>query len=382
MFNASSLGSIAAAFAFINSAFTLRTADLLSHAKDTPQNSVPRLIQYVQTFHPENNENGHLSLLPLLQQDTGITHMILAALHINGPNGNITLNDDSPNSTYYDETWSAVKTLQDNGIKVMVMMGGAAQGSYNGALCNKQTGAVQDDYYLGLESMLKYHKVDGLDLDIEEEVPSSCPGNLVQRIRSDFGHDFIITMAPVASDFTGGGSAFGGFSYKQLDQSSAGQQVDWYNGQYYGGFVQGSFEDSYGHAINNGFAPSRVVMGFLNSANDGGDYVGLNHIENIIANLKSQYSNFGGVDGWEYFDAGSSDGLSQPWMWTKRVGAALFGSSTERALNRRSGHKHIAPIPSGVAKLMSEGHGQIAAARAMRLARGDEAAARDILTQS
>jgi hypothetical protein len=262
------------------------------------------------------------------------------------------------------------------------MMGGAAQGSYDGALCNKDTGAVQDDYYLGLESMLKYHEVDGLDIDIEEQVHSSCPGNLVQRIRSDFGDDFSITMAPVASDLTGGGGSFGGFSYKEFDQSSAGQQVDWYNGQFYSGFVEGSFEDSYGHAINNGFGPSRVVMGFLNSANDGGGYVGLNHIEEIIANLKSQYSNFGGVDGWEYFDAGSSDGLSQPWMWTKQVGEALFSSSSKRALSRRGGHKHTPPLPSGVAKLMSEGHGQIAAARAMRLVRGNEALARDILTQS
>ena len=381
MFNASSLGPIAAAFAFINSAFTLPTADLLSLAKDTPQNPLPRLIQYVQTFHPENNNNGHLSLLPLLKEGTGITHVILAALHINGPNGNITLNNDSPNSTYYDQTWSEVKTMQGNGIKVMVMMGGAAQGSYNGALCNKQTGAVQDDYYLGLESMLKYHNVDGVDLDIEEQVHGSCPGSLVQRIRSDFGNDFLITMAPVASDLTGDGVSFGGFSYKQFDQSTAGKQINWYNGQYYNGFVQGSFEDSYGQAISNGFAPSRVVMGFLNSANDGGGFVGLTHIENIIANLRSRYSNFGGVYGWEYFDAGSSDGLSQPWVWTKQVGEALFGSSSKRALSRRSSHKHTPPLPIGIVKLMSEGHDQIAAARAMRLARGDEAAARKILTQ-
>lgn len=382
MFNASSLGPVAAAFAFINSAFTLPTTDLLLQIKDTPQDTVPRLIQYVQTFHPENDDKGHLSLLPLLEEGTGITHVILAALHINGPNGNITLNDDSPNSTYYDQTWSEVKTLQDHGVKVMVMMGGAATGSYDGALCNKQTGTVQDDYYLGLESTLKYHEVDGLDIDIEESVHSSCPGNLVERIRSDFGNDFIITMAPVASDLTGGGGSFGGFSYKEFDQSSVGQQVDWYNGQYYSGFVQGTFEDSYARAISNGFAPSRVVMGFLNSANDGGDYEGLNHIEDIIANLRSQYSNFGGVDGWEYFDAGSSDGLSQPWMWTKQVGETLFGSSPKNTLSRRGGRKHTAPIPSGVAKLMSEGHDQIAAATAMRLAKGDETAARDILRHS
>ena len=375
-----SIGSIAAAFAFINSAFTLPTVELLSRGNVSPKDAVPRLIQYVQTFHPENNDNGHLSLLPLLQEDTGITHVILAALHVNGPDGNITLNDDSPNSTIYDRTWSEAATLQENGVKVMVMMGGAAQGSYDGRLCNKETGAVQDDYYLGLESTLKFHNVDGLDIDIEEPVPSACPGNLVERIRADFGEDFIITMAPVASDLTYTGS--NGFSYPEFDKTSTGQQVDWYNGQYYSGFVEGSIEDSYENAIKNGFTPNRIVLGVLNSENDGSGFVSLSHIKEVIANLKSQYSNFGGVDGWEYFDAGSSDGLSEPWMWTKQIGDALFGSSSSINLERRSGNKHTPPLPSLVAKLMSEGYGQIVAARAVRSAKGDEGIARDILTQS
>jgi hypothetical protein len=301
---------------------------------------------------------------------------------VNGPDGNITLNDDSPNSTVYTKTWSEAATLQDNGVKVMVMMGGAAQGSFDGRLCNKQTGEVQDDYYLGLESTLKYHNVNGLDIDIEEPVPLACPQNLVERIRADFGGDFIITMAPVASDLTRtGSSAFGNFSYTELDQSSVGPLIDWYNGQYYSGFVEGSIEDSYENAIKNGYTPNRIVMGVLNSDNNGNGFVGLSHIKEIIANLKSQYRSFGGVDGWEYFDAGSSDGLSEPWMWTKQIGEALFGASSSNAL-RRSSHKHTPPLPSAVAKLMAEGHGQIAAARAVRLAKGDEGVARDILTQS
>ena len=382
MFN-SSLGSIAALFAFINSAYTLPTSDLLSRGKVSPQDVVPRLIQYVQTFHPQDDEDGHLSLLPLIQQDTGVTHVILAALHINGPNADITLNDDSPNSTIYDQTWSEAATLQDNGVKVMVMMGGAAQGSFDGRLCDSKTGAVQDDYYLGLESTLRYHNVDGLDIDIEEPVPLACSINLVNRVRADFGDEFLISMAPVASDLTStGGSAFGSFSYSEFDQSDAGKQLDWYNGQYYSGFVQGSLEDSYEAAINNGYTPNRVVMGLLNSENDGSGFVGLDDVKGVIENLKSQYSDFGGADGWEYFDAGSSDGLSQPWQWTKEIGQALFGSSSENALGRRSGHRHTPSLPSGVAKLMSEGHDQIAAARAVRLAKGDEGQAREILKQS
>lgn len=378
-----SLASLAAAFAFMNAAYTLPTTDLLSRNKAVSTDTVPRLIQYVQTFHPENNDSGHLSLLPLLKKNTGITHVILAAFHINGPNGDITLNDDSPNSTYYDKTWSEAATLQSHGVKVMAMVGGAAQGSFNGRLCSNNSGEVQDDFYVPFASTLKYHKLDGLDIDIEESVPLACPQNLVQRIRSDFGDDFIISMAPVASDLTGnGGSALGGFSYTEFDQSSAGKEVDFYNGQYYSGFVEGSLEDSYEAAINNGYSPDRVVMGVLDSENDGTGFVGLSEVKETIDNLKSDYSTFGGVDGWEYFDAGSSDGLSRPWQWTKQIGKALFGSSSKKSVERRSRHRHTSPLPTGVSSLMAEGHGQIAAARAMRLAKGDESAAREILKQS
>ena len=190
-------------------------------------------------------------------------------------------------------------------------------------------------------------------------------------------------MAPVASDLTSdSGSAFGGFSYTEFDQSSAGANVNWYNGQYYSGFVEGSLEESYQNAINNGYSPDRLVMGVLDSENDGAGFVSLSDVEGVIANLKDDYSNFGGVDGWEYFDAGSSDGIKHQWMWVKQVGDALFGSSSKRSIGRRSRHHHTPPLPTGVAKLMAEGHGQIDAARALRLAKGDEEAARKILTQS
>lgn len=203
----------------------------------------------------------------------------------------------------------------------------------------------------------------------------------MNRIRKDFGNDFIITMAPVASDLTQtGGSALGSFSYSKFEKSKAGKRLNWYNGQYYSGFVEGSIEDSYESAVNNGYSTKRIVMGVLDSENDGSGFVGVDDLKKTIANLRSQYSNFGGVDGWEYFDAGSSDGLSKPWKWTKQIGQALFGSSSK--VKRRTGRKHTPPLPSGVATLMSEGHGQIAAARAMRLAKGDEEQAREILKQS
>lgn len=86
-----------------------------------------RTVVYVQTFTYSNGTQ--LSLLPLINEETHVTHVNLAALHINGP-GDITLNDNHPNDTYYDFLWPQVKQLQDAGIKVSIMMGGAAKGTY------------------------------------------------------------------------------------------------------------------------------------------------------------------------------------------------------------------------------------------------------------
>jgi hypothetical protein len=99
--------------------------------------AAPRLLNYVQTFHDVHGQP--LSLLPLL--NTSITHINLAALHINADPNAITLNDLSPNDASWDEIWSEVKQLQRSGIKVLVMLGGAAVGSYE-RLCGTAVPAV------------------------------------------------------------------------------------------------------------------------------------------------------------------------------------------------------------------------------------------------
>lgn len=88
----------------------------------------PRLVLYAQTHH--NPEGNVLSLLPLITQNTGVTHIIIAALHLNDGPGNITLNDDHPSHAKFDTLWSEVNWLQGAGVKVSIMVGGAAKGSW------------------------------------------------------------------------------------------------------------------------------------------------------------------------------------------------------------------------------------------------------------
>jgi len=86
------------------------------------------LIVYHQTFHdPEGNYH---SLLPLLTNNTGITHVIIAAIHLNDGPGNITLNDHRPDDARYTQLWGEVGWLQGSGVKVLGMLGGAAKGSF------------------------------------------------------------------------------------------------------------------------------------------------------------------------------------------------------------------------------------------------------------
>jgi len=90
----------------------------------------PKLVQYVQTFHVNGDPNTPLSILPLLNESTGVTHVIFAMTHLNSAPGDIHLNDDPYNSTIFAQAWAEGKQLQAAGIKLMATMGGAGDGSY------------------------------------------------------------------------------------------------------------------------------------------------------------------------------------------------------------------------------------------------------------
>ena len=83
-----------------------------------------RLVVYVQTFHTPDNQS--LCLIPLLTENTGVTHVIFSAFHINSNPGDITFNNYPPNSTKWTQAWSDAKKLQAAGVKVMGLLGGAA----------------------------------------------------------------------------------------------------------------------------------------------------------------------------------------------------------------------------------------------------------------
>jgi hypothetical protein len=87
-----------------------------------------RLIIYQQTHHERNGTP--ISILPLIQNNTGLTHLYIAAIHLNDRPGDITLNDWTPDDERYKQLWDEVGVVQKAGVKVMGMLGGAAKGTY------------------------------------------------------------------------------------------------------------------------------------------------------------------------------------------------------------------------------------------------------------
>ena len=187
-------------------------------------------------------------------------------------------------------------------------------------------------YYTPLLALLRKYNFDGLDIDIEEHVPLNVPLRLLNALYQDMGPSFIQTMAPLAAALAGeDGYNPSGFSYSTLEKSALvpnsptnANLVSWYNAQFYGGFARSAA--FYRSCVDAGWEPRRLVLGVLDSADDGGanGFVNVSTLGRTVRDLRGLYGSFGGVAGWEYHDAGVTDGGREPWEWVKRIGEALF----------------------------------------------------------
>lgn len=275
-----------------------------------------RIVCYHQTILPR--DRGYVSMLPLIQFPTGTTHIILAAIHINGRPGDITLNDDPPDSPIYNPLWAEVPLIQETGVKVMGMLGGAAIGSYHRL---DGTQPEFEAYYTPLLTLIRRHGLDGLDLDVEEAM--SLPGiiRLIDRLKADLGDAFIITLAPVAAALLGMGN-LSGFDYRQLEQSR-GSKINWYNAQFYNGWGLAEDPRMYAAIIAQGWSPNKVVLGTLTNPGNGSQgYVSSEAMSPVITALVVQFPNFGGVMGWEYFNSLPGD-REEPWKWAAQMSLSM-----------------------------------------------------------
>ena len=201
-------------------------------------------------------------------------------------------------------------------------------------------------------------------------------------------------MAPVASALTSGGGDLSGFSYFDLDSQAvvAGtttKLVTWYNAQFYSGFGDPSTPDFYENIISQGWDPARVVMGVLDSPGDGSGFVSASQVESTVQSLKATYPNFGGVVGWEYWDAGSGDNIAQPWQWVQAIGNSVFGNAAKMirkawlklGVGKRNVMEPRTPFDESVVRDLTGayGAGRFQAVRALNRTNGDALAARGLL---
>jgi len=179
------------------------------------------------------------------------------------------------------------------------MLGGAAQGSFR-KLDSSSTSF--ESYYTPLYTLLREKRFDGIDLDIEEEMSLEGVIRLIDRLEADFGGSFIITLAPVATALMRR-PHMSGFDYEALEVMR-GHKIGWYNTQFYCNW--GSMENRlcYDMIMATGYPPEKVVTSILtNPSNANAGWVGIEVLYEVLLEIMQRYPRFGGVCGWELFNA-------------------------------------------------------------------------------
>ncbi|KAK4155994.1 glycoside hydrolase [Chaetomidium leptoderma] len=347
-------------------------------AQVAARSKLPRLILYYQTTHDPSGRP--ISILPLInKQHIALTHLIVGAFHVHA-NHTIHLNDHPPRSPVFHTLWNETRLLQAAGVKVLGMVGGAAQGSFtkatldSGSSNNNNTttatttttsNAFEKSYAL-LRSTITSHRLDGIDLDVEEPMTQAGITRLVRRLHADFGADFIITLAPVATALLrpGGGGNLSGFNYTTLERQVGGKMIAFYNVQFYNGFGHMGNTALFDRIVasGGGWDARRIVVGQLTSPVNGGGFVGHKSLARSIAVLRRRYGEIGGVVGWEYFN-GVPGGVGKPWRWAAVMTRILRPGREPRLRITRETAERLKEAWMVAARAAGDGNGTVTTER-------------------
>lgn len=302
-------------FAFLCLSLALPVQDL--SRRETPE--LPRLVIYFQTTH--DTAGNPISMLPLItEQGIALTHLIVCSFHIN-EGSVIHLNDYPPDDPHFYTLWNETVIMQEAGVKVMGMIGGAAAGSFNTATLDSTDNATFELYYDQLYSVIKQYNLQGMDLDVEQGMSQNGITRLVTRLNADFGDDFIITMAPVASALDNGGN-LSGFDYETVEAATVTStglpMVDFMNAQFYSGFGTMDSPADFESIVANGWDPKVIVAGQLTNSANGYGYTSSLSLNQTVIDLVAIYGTIGGIMGWEYFNSEPGD-TTAPWEWAQEM---------------------------------------------------------------
>jgi hypothetical protein len=151
-----------------------------------------------------------------------------------------------------------------------------------------------------------------------------------------------------------------GFNHFELESSEAGRLVHWYNVQFYCGWGDAGDERLYEAMVTSGWDPKKLVLGVITNPENGSGHVDLPRLGTCIGKLLQKYdSSFGGVMGWEYYNAGGS---GQPEEWVRSIAGFLGknlsekpapGLSTIAAIEAGSSAEAPVPMPSNIADIQA-----------------------------
>jgi chitinase len=277
---------------------------------------LPRLVIYYQTTHDASG--NPISMLPLVtEKNIALTHLIICSFHIN-LDSEIHLNDYPPSDPHFATVWSEARVLADAGVRIMGMIGGAASGSFTTQTLDapEANSAAFEHYYGQLRDVIRQFGLQGMDLDVEQSMSQAGITRLVRRLAQDFGPDFVITLAPVASALRNGGN-LSGFDYEDLE-AAVGSEIGFYNAQFYNGFGSMASTAAFDGVVGNGWRADKIVVGQITTPDNGGQYVGFDVLNRTIGQLRGKYGEIGGVMGWEYFNS-KPGGTAEPWEWAQEM---------------------------------------------------------------
>jgi hypothetical protein len=220
-------------------------------------------------------------------------------------------------------------------------------------------------------------------LDIEEPVPLSTPIRALNYLRTEFGPEFLLTLAPVCTALlphtipnpaipllpyhfsvtspvpSGKNPAtvptlphLSGFSYPELMASEAGKEIAWLNTQLYCNWGDASQPAFYDAIISSGWPAEKIVLGVVSSPRNGAGYVQLEKLKEVLRILRSKHGGvdgtaFGGLMCWEYFNCGHGDDSfvgNENWQWVKHVGEVVRSAEVQRPMSGGSG---LSPTQQG-----------------------------------
>ena len=183
--------------------------------------------------------------------------------------------------------------------------------------------------------MIRARALDGLDLDVEEEMSLAGIVRLIDRLRADFGPDFIISLAPVAMSLLDFTKNLSGFDYEALEVMR-GRDIAWYNAQFYCGW--GNFESTlmYDMMLQRGWPAEKIVVGLVTNPANGRGFVDWRALAQVLSIIRQRPHRFGGVMGWEYFNSLPGD-TDRPWEWAR----ALTGMLRAHCLKGGGGDEEI-----------------------------------------